>query len=95
MARLRGVWLRFDEILLGHRDHGIPDIPAAESKQRQPDDRLDDETTQMTLLPTDFFRRIGRSALRACQSRCIDLMFTSAAGDERHFKILIQMAGGL
>jgi hypothetical protein len=33
--------------------------------------------------------------LRACQSRCIDLMFTSAAGDERHFKILIQMAGGL
>ena len=92
MAQLRGVWLRFDEILLGHRDHGTPDIPAAESEQRQPDDRLKNETAQIALLSTDLFRGIGRTTVRACQGRRINLMFTSAAGDKRHFTILIQMA---
>jgi len=92
MVGLCRLVLWFDDVLFGHWNRDIPDVPAAESKQTKPDDGLQNRITKVALLPADLFGRIGRSALGARECRCIDLMFTSTAGDKRHFVFLIQMA---
>lgn len=79
----------FDNELFGHRDHRVPDIPAAKAKGAKPEEQLENKGDGVALLAADFFCRIGSAAARAGERRGINLMGAGTAWHERHSAILL------
>lgn len=63
-------------------------MPAGESEQERPDNRLNQRIARFALLAADFSCRVGRAAARAGQCRGVDRVAAGTAGNKRHGVIL-------
>ena len=60
---MSGLW--FDEVLFSRRDYDVPGVCGGKPEHEEPENELDDERDQVSLLSADSFCRVGRAAFRA------------------------------